>query len=104
VSTFDIESLDVTEMPVGSLLPFKPDSVPEGWIKLKGQEVSGESNPLLYERIDAVEEIWQMLGGSIKDGTIIMPDPDPQQVSKMSFGVSFKNQPDMVLAIKAEHI
>jgi hypothetical protein len=104
VSTFNTEDLDVTEMPIGTCLPFKPNEVPEGWIKFEGQTIKENDHPLLFERVLAIDTIWERLGGNVKNSKITFPSPSPEQVSVMAFGVSYKNQPDMVLAIKAEHI
>jgi hypothetical protein len=94
--------LTFDHMPIGGLLPFNPDKVPQGWIPLEGQTLWREDNEELHENIAMLKGLWEILGGSVGDKAIICPDLTADEVCKFSFGLSFKNTIPMVLAIKAE--
>lgn len=105
---------DLKALPIGSVMPFFRDQVPEPWIELNGQEILWGEAPELHKLFENAPpealKIWEGWGGgwamSDEPGEgmeLWTPKIEPGTAIQMLWGVKYENAPDVVLAIKADH-
>ena len=65
------------QLPIGSILPFKPGEVPSNWREFNGDTLTLQEYPTVVAHLFCASKdttrLWERMGGSIKDNKIILP-------------------------------
>lgn len=97
---------DANEVPLGTILPFPPDNIPEGWEVFDGRWLTYAHYPDLFDVIESapaqVRHIWESMGGTFTHTLIRLPNPTSAEARAALFGNNPAPEIDFVLAIKAE--
>lgn len=98
---------DTEYLPLGSVIPWPRNEVPEGWLAFDGQSFLAENHSELYALLETMDpragDIFDGWGGEIdpKTHSVTLPDIDSDSVMGLMWGVAIQNGPELVLAIKA---
>jgi hypothetical protein len=100
----EVEFPDPQTVPVGTVLPFLPNEVPEGWEIFDGRAVDmPEFHAILTNGPAMGRQLWHQMGGSINDdGSIGLPNPTQEEARAHVFGSAPHPEMEIVLAIKAK--
>jgi hypothetical protein len=112
-------SADPADLPVGCLMPFVKGEVPEGWVQLQGQTISGDEYPAaVFTYREAFRDVvpkqhssvlaesmaweWTSNGGEVHNDYLVLPTIHAHEAWKFAFGMvePGPGAPTLVLAIK----
>lgn len=119
--TSEMPSPDLDDLPVGVMLPFVKGEVPDNWMKLEGQTLSGDDYPtLVFTYREAFRDVvpkqyssrlaeamaweWVSAGGEIHEDRLVLPTIHDHEAWKYAFGMvePGPGAPTLVAAIKVK--
>lgn len=87
MSSDNLNLVSHEDAPLGMVLPFHEDSIPEEWLAFNGQSLDeahySDLWELLQETKDGIKEYWELMGGALNSDVIVLPDVDSEKVSEL---------------------